>query len=337
MAENTDKQSESKPAFDPRIQTEDIAFDPNELVGCTCGRMNPPNRLSCLYCGRELEITDDAATSIKTNLRKLESWERGFNVILRERSAEGVSNNEKAAMLLSMEPVDLTLILYAGCPLPLARVESEKEAEIIVNGLTPLGLKCSIVRDDDLSVDKPPVRLSTIEDREGSFALKDFNTGNVTEIAKDDLALIVTGILISGKVDSLEKKRRGKESKLLDETTTAADESVLDIYTLHDPNGFRVRSTGFDFSCLGEDKGLLAAENLRALMRFLKERSPNAKLVDNYSAVRQSLGSVWEVESRKDSKGLQRAGFGKTGFGTVASTNNLNQFTKYSRLQWHLL
>jgi hypothetical protein len=179
--------------------------------------------------------------------------------------------------------------------------------------------------------------LSKIEDIDGCFALKDFNTGNVAEIAKNDLALIVPGVLNFGKVDSLEKKRRGKETKILDETTTSDDESILDIYSHNDSNGFRIRLAGFDFSCLGDEKGLLATDNMKALVHFLKERSPNAKLVSNYSAIKNVLGIVWEVESRKDSKGLQRVGFGKTEFGAVATTNNLNQFTKYSRLQWHLL
>lgn len=322
--------------FDPEFQTENIAYDRNEMTVCDgCGRTNPPNRLKCLYCGHGLNIPVESASAIKVNLRKLELWERGFNVIAIECLADVV--NEKVAAVLSMETADLKAILAAGTPSPVARVESEAEAAIILNDLKTLGIKCQVISDNDLATDKPPVRLSKIDIVDEGLALTDFNTENVTIVTKDDLALIVPGIITAGKVDVMEKKRRGKETKLLSETTTAEDESILDIYSRSDANGFRIRMTGFDFSCLGEKKGLLATENLRFLARFLKEHSPNAKLVDNYSAIRHELGIVWEIESRKDSKGLQKIGFGKRGFGTVATTNNLNQFTKYSRLQWHLI
>ncbi|MBK8464986.1 MAG: hypothetical protein IPL32_04075 [Chloracidobacterium sp.] len=337
MAVDPEKQGKPFLDFDPEFQSENIAFNPKEMLACDgCSRANPPNRLNCMYCGNELNIRIEDAALIKANRRKLELWECGFNVIVRKSTAEKPAI-DKIAALLSLDASVITSILDLSTPLPIARVESENEAGIILNALATLGLRCSVIPDDGLSVDKLPVRLSKIDIIEGGFVLRDFNTGNVTIVAKDDLALIVPGLLTTDKIDSLEKKRRGKETKILAETITAEDEAILDIYSRSDSNGFRIRLAGFDFSCLGEKKGLLAAENLKALIHFLKERSPNAKLVSNYSAIKQVLGIVWEIESRKDSKGLQRVGFGKTEFGAVASTNNLNQFTKYSRLQWHLL
>ena len=101
--------------------------------------------------------------------------------------------------------------------------------------------------------------------------------------------------------------------------------------------GYRVFTSGFDFSCLGDEKGLLASDNLKRLTSKLASLSSNAKLVHEYRSVRQSLGSVWEPEIRRDTKGLQRTGFGKREFGSVMTTSNLEQFTKFSRLQRHLL
>ncbi|MEO6051490.1 MAG: hypothetical protein ABIP78_09185 [Pyrinomonadaceae bacterium] len=69
----------------------------------------------------------------------------------------------------------------------------------------------------------------------------------------------------------------------------------------------------------------------------MKEHAPNAKLDNTYAKVRHALSDVWLIESRKESQGLIRSGFGKREFGAIASSSNLNQFTKYSRLQWHLL
>lgn len=338
MAENVDNESKNEPAFDSRFQTENLAFDTDKLVVCDgCSRMNPPNRLKCLYCGSELEIDVEDAASIKANLRKLELWERGINVILRERDSGVKPDTEKLAAFLSMDAVDLSMIIDTGMPLPIARVESDKEADLLLTGLEQFGLKCTLVKDVELAVDKLPVRLSGMEINDQQLKLKDFNTGNLTETAMADLVLIVSGSITESRVDSLEKKRFRKNAQLIDESATATDEVILDIYICADPNGFRARLSGFDFSCLGEDKGLLAGENMKRLIGVLKGHAPNAKFVNNYEAVRQALGRVWDVESRKDSKGVQRAGFGKAEFGAIASTSNLNQFTKYSRLQWHLL
>ena len=330
MADIAQNQPTDRPQFDPRIQTEDIAFKPDEMKPCiACTRLNPPTRLKCLYCGNQLEIRPENASRIRPELRKLEAWERGYNVILREPNSAVKANLSKIASFLSMEPDDIRVILDAAASLPLARVESETEAD--------LGLKCSILADSDIAEEKLPVRISNVELSDDSIAVTDFNTRKVIVVKTGDLALIIPGLVTTARVDSIEKKKRGGTSKLIDETMTSSDESILDIYSRQEPTGFRVHLTGFDFSCLGPDKGLIAVENMRRLVTVLKEYAPDAKLVADYRSVRPALGHVWEIESRKDGQGLQRSGFGKKEFGSVASTNNLRQFTKYSRLQWHLL
>ncbi|MEO6654679.1 MAG: hypothetical protein ABIO36_01210 [Pyrinomonadaceae bacterium] len=329
------KQTDSSPSFDPLIQTENIAFAGKDLIACkSCGRLNPPHRLNCLYCGKGIEFKNENEPLMKPTLRKLEAWENGFNVIVRENAQIEIVT---IAQFLSMEPIDLRSILDTESPLPLARVESETEASIIRTRLERCGLESTIVSDGDLAADKLPVRLSGIDFHDGRMGLKHFNTGETVEVASGDLALIVPGMLTVSRVDSFEKKRRRGNTKLVGETATSSDESVLDIYDNKNSIGFRVHLTGFDFSCLGDDKGLLAVENLRLLIVRLKEHAPNARLVTNYLSVKQALSHVWEIESRKDSQGLMRSGFGKREFGSVASSSNLNQFTKYSRLQWHLL
>ena len=336
MSDDNDLPIDKTHPFDPLIQNENIAFAPEAMVACdSCRRLNPPNRDTCIYCSRELEVDLANTAAIGPKHRKLEIWERGFNVIFREILPE--ADVQKAAQFLSLDNSDLASLIISGQPLPLARVENEKEASFLQTGTERYGLKCSIMKDVDLGVDKMPVRLGRIDFLDDCFAFEDFNTRKVTEIDFEDLVLIIPGFISSSRVDSLEKKRRNKEAKLLEETATMSDESILDIYSRKDDTGFRIYLAGFDFSCLGEDKGLLAVENLRRLIGEIKDRAPNAKLVNDYAAVRYLLGLVWEIESRKDSKGLVQTGFGKREFGAVSSTNNLNQFTKFSRLQWHLL
>lgn len=325
-----------RPAFDPQIQTENITFDPAAMIACDqCRRTNPPNRLKCIYCGAELAIAVEDAATIKPTLRKLELWEHGFNLIVREKMPQ--PDVPGIAGFLSMDTTDVSTITHTDTPVPIVRVESEKEAVIVQKRLSQFGVGCAIVSDIDLAADKPPVRLGRIDLIDGRIVLTDFNTGKLIDVDGHEIALLVPAMVTASKVDSLEKKRRGGKTKLLDETATASDEMLLDIYTRHDPAGYRVHLAGFDFSCLGQDKGLLAGENLRLLIVRLKDRYPNAKLINTYTSVRHALDLVWEIESRKDSAGLRRAGFGKVEFGSTASTSNLNQLTKYSRLQWHLL
>lgn len=327
---------ENQPAFDPLIQTENIAFRADEMVECeACKRKNPPNRLKCMYCGGGLAVKAEFADTISPISRKLEAWEKGFNVIL--RSAESDADKQKAATLLQVELAMVEAVLSAGTPLPLARVESSKEAELLISRLGDLGFNCSIVTDESLNADDLPVRASGTDMSDGVISVIDFNTREVTAIPADELALIVTGMLSKSKVDLIEKKGRGGKTKLLDETETASDEAVIDIYSRSDPKGFRINLAGFDFSCLGESKGLLASENIRRLAVVLKENAPNARLVSDYVSIRHTLADVWEIDTRRDPKGRQRAGFGKVEFGSVASTSNVRQFTKFSRLQWQLL
>jgi hypothetical protein len=334
MPENPEDQN-SEPHFDPGIQTENLSFKADELIACdACGRLNPPNRLNCLYCGGELAIETNDAESIKINLRKLELWERGYNLVHVETSI-GVTLSTMAH-ILSMDPDEVSGIVGAGTPLPLARVESAKEAALLQARLGALGVKSLIVSDDELAPDRLPVRLRSVDILDDRIRLHDFNTGAFYDLERIDLALLVSGMITSERVDLLEKKRRGGKTKVLDETSTFSDESVLDIYGRRDKIGFRIHLTGFDFSCLGDNKGLIAGENMRQLIIALKGRAPNPQLINDYAAVRHVISGVWELASRKDSQGLRRSGFGKVEFGSVASTSNLNQFTKFSRLQRHL-
>jgi len=335
MPQNTKPDSDPSTGFDPALQTEKISFNPDELVECVgCGRMNPPNRLKCLYCARILGTKLKAADSGKVTFRKLELWEKGFNLITAGRSAD--ADLQKIARLLSVEQDQLGETLAPSIPLPIARVETEKEASFLKTSLGSLGLESSIVRDVDLAADTPTRRIRAMGFGESELVFMDFNTGSTMNVPYSELVVIVVGTLIAGRIDSTEKRGRGGKRKLLDETATASDQPVLDIYRLGDPSGFRVYYAGFDFSCLGKDKGLLAGENMRLLTSKLKQHAQTVRVVNDYSSVHHLLDKTWELESRSDPQGIQRAGIGKMGYGSVATTNNTNQFMKYSRLQWHL-
>jgi hypothetical protein len=321
------------------IQAENPAFKPEEMILCRkCERKNPPTRLDCFYCGAQLEFSEGQSGFIKPNLRKLENWEKGFNLIYSPGSENfNDAKLSEIAKILKCEKEVLQKMISAQKPLPLARAESEKEAEIVQTRLRELGVETLIVRDESLNVEKSARRLRGLEFYDDKIILILFNQDEILEISNNDLALIVTGAIFERKVEATQKRVKKGESKILQTSETASDEFLIDIYSRGDVTGYRIFAKGFDFSCLEAEKEILAVKNLKKLAQKLVATAPDAKLVDDYLQVRESLGNVWEVEERTDSQGMKREGFGKFNLGNVTTINNLSQFTKYSRLQWQLL
>ena len=320
------------------VQTENAAFEFDQMISCAkCARSNPPNRLKCIYCGAALEISAEQTARVQPNLRKLENWEKGFNLIFQpEKQNDNDFNETEAAKILNLEKDVLRQIVKANRALPLARAELRKEAEIIGERLKENNFHVSVVSDEILAAEKLPTRLRGLEFEDEKLVLIFFNTGEIQEIRRDDLVLIVPGAVYERKTESIEKRKKG-ESKILDEMEIASDEALIDVYSRENALGFRIYAKGFDFSCLGAEKGILAAENVRKLVGKLREFAPDAKFVNDYATVKEILGNVWEIENRKDSQGLKRHGFGKFDIANVATSSNLQQFTKYSRLQWQIL
>jgi hypothetical protein len=320
------------------VTSENIAFSTEEMITCgKCSRVNPPNRLKCLYCAAALEISAEQADNVVPSSRKLENWEKGYNVVFIPSAAGG---NEISLIEISkavlLDPEVLREIIDANRPMPIARVESEKEAEVLAGILGRKGVETSIIADRSLAEDVLPKRLRNMRFEDDVLTVTLFNTGETEEVKSSSLALIVTGAIFAQRTETIEKRKK-RETKTLEEWETASDEGLIDIYTAADPAGFRIPAKGFDFSCLGSSKGILAGENIRRLVARLREFAPEAKLAGGYLSDKRALGHIWEVERRNDFKGFRRSGFGKSDLAKTSSSNNLGQFTKYSRLQWHLL
>ena len=322
------------------VQTENLAFRAEEMIACgKCQRSNPPNRLNCFYCGAELDFSDEQSGQIKPVLRKLESWENGFNLIYRADQPidPGIEKLTEISRMTRLDSEILRTIFASQTSLPLARAESEKSAAIVKTRLAESGVETIILSDEDLAVKHLPRRLRGLDFSENGLRLRMFNTDETLDIISDELVLIVTGAVFEKRVEATEQRNRKGENKLLKATETASDESLLDLYIRDDGVGFRIEQKGFDFSCLGAEKSLLAAENIEKLTRKLKEFAPEARLVEDYKNIRAALGNVWEIAERKDSKGLVRERFGKFNLGNVTTVSNLEQFTKYSRMLKNIL
>lgn len=321
--------TDSSPSkFDPLIQSEDIAFREEELVPCPkCGRKGAPDRVACLYCSAALGTKPIVGSRLR--IQKVEPWEKGQNVVVLSSSGDV----RTLSSLFSLDIPAIEKIFQSGAPFPVARVGSVGEAEAVVRALPGVGT--IIVSDKDLDAAHPPRRIAGLSLNNGRLGLVDFNTRLVTSIKTADLAFVVTGRIISGRTDSLEKRKRGKPKNVLEETSMSTDEAVIDLYTGEDRTGYRVYNSGFDFSCLGAEKGMLASENMSRLITHLVEIAPGARLVTAYPGLAELLSDVWPLEVRKDHQGLVRSGIGKREFGMTEITSNAEQFTKYSRLQWY--
>ena len=299
------------------IQAENPAFKPEEMIVCVkCERKNPPTRLNCFYCGAELEISEMQSQYLKPNLRKLEIWEKGFNLIYQSKlKAADETKTAEIAKMLRLEKAGLQKMLEANKPLPLARAESEKEAEIAQKCLSEFGLQTVILSDETLAVEKPTHRLRGIECFDGKLILILFNQDEIVEIEHEDLSLIVTGAIFERKVEATEKYNKKVENKILQTSETASDESLIDIYSRQSSIGYRILAKGFDFSSLEAEKKILAKDNLKKLAQKLREVAPSAKFVDDYLQVRENLANIWEVEQKSDSQGVKREGIGKFNLG----------------------
>lgn len=315
------------------VTSEQLGFKAGEMIACgKCSKPNPPNRLNCLYCGLALELPSHLAAGIQFRPNPLEDWESGVNVVavggLNETSAKALASAiaygpELVAPLSEVEP-----------PLPLFRV-SPAEAETVVSRSSAAGLRVESVDDRDLLIDQPLSRIKGIVFGSNEVGFHLFNTGEVVQVGSDDVALIVVGMIVSTSSEA-KVKRTKKEVKSFDEYMSSSDHAVIDIYLRSDPAGFRIVPHGFDFSCLGDRKSLLAVENIRLLNERLRVEFSTALFDDSYPSKIQFLDKVWPRTRVNTSKGSVRGLF-RAQYLSGESTSNEEQFTRYSRMRRKLL
>lgn len=312
-------------------------FGSEEMIACEkCGRKSPPTRLKCLYCGTELKVSAEQTEFIKPSLRKLEEWEKGFNLIFQPR--ESISERfEEIANLLHLEKDSVKNIVENKISMPLARTESKTEAEVLLHKLKELNVESKIISDENLNLEKMPRRLRGLEFYEDRLILILFNADEIAEIPYQEITFIVTGTYFERKIEATESLKKKDEKKILESAEISTDEMLIDIYSRDDSLGYRIESKGFDFSCLEKEKTLFAKENMPRLANKLRSVSPNAQFNDSYVKIRSEIGKVWTVSERNDSLGLKRQGIVGLKRTNVTTVNNLNQFTRYSRMLWQLL
>jgi hypothetical protein len=316
-------------------------FKPDQLVACeSCLRTNPPTRVNCLYCGANLPIHDGIADLQKPALRPLESWEQGYNNILKPRPAIDALNLSETAVaeaadLLKLEAPALSRIISSKQALPLARTATRDEATLVQRRLRMLGIDSDIVADVNLATDgSGPLRVRAIEIADSGLKAYERPGAQPVDLLWSEIVLMVVGRLTVQRVESREEASR-KENRLLDSSEFFSDETVFDFYNTAGKS-FRIMSKSFDFSCLGTEKGLLAEQNMATLLALFREQASNAGWDDSFNSVRKELEVVWPSERRAESAGWRRDRPGKITKGSITEINNESQFQKYSWLRHHL-
>jgi hypothetical protein len=318
-------------------------FSAGELVACAgCARANPPTRMNCIYCGAALPVTAESEAFRRPTLRKLEEWERGFNIVHSPRGVEESLSPDalaEAADLLRLEAAQLSACVEARAALPLARAATEEEAELITRRLGALGLTVEAVADEDLGASKLPKRIRALEIGGDELVGRGGPDEESRGVAWGDVELFVVGRIFTKRVEVEEVKKRLKgRQELIDARELLFDEAVLDIFdaSREGAAGWRIMAESFDYSCLGAGKGLLARDNFDRLVGMLRARAASAGFDGDYARLRHLLAAVWPQAERTESLGLRRSRPGRLSTEAVTIASNEAQFTRYSRLRRHL-
>ena len=314
-------------------------FAPDQMVRCDeCLRANPPTRVNCLYCAAVLPHNETAVSLQKPALRPLEKWERGYNNILLCPAANLTDATlAEAAELLRLRPEDLSRILSATTPLPLARAATIDEAQLVQRRLSSLGIDSSIMPDAETGTDgSGTLKVRALEIDEWGICAFQTLEAPFIKVLWSDLVLLVVGRLMIKRVELKERKAARAENNIVDSSEFFTDETVADFYSRAQTTPYRIAANSFDFSCLEPNKGLLAAENIGRLLQLFREYAPQAEYDDSFNTVRKTLEPVWPAEQQNESSGWRRDRPGKYSIGSVMELSNEAQFSRYSRLRHYL-
>ncbi|RMG09345.1 MAG: hypothetical protein D6735_00670 [Acidobacteria bacterium] len=272
--------------------------------------------------------------NVLKNRRKPDAWENGYNVIF--LSINQTFTDTKLPEILPLVEIDeenLRKIFQEHNQLPLTRTATFEEAKIVAERLDFLSIRTRII--DDYSLSREPSRIRRIDFLDEELIITHFNSGKTERVSKKELSLVVCGFLYERRIHSIEERKK-RQNKLKEASEFDNDRPLIDIYTKSNSIGYRIFPNGFDFSGLGIEKKRLATENLPMLLEKLSSCSSEVNLIDNYMRIYKLLRNIWDFEQSKNSIGWRRKGFGGFELESELLINNLNQFTKYSRLQWFL-
>jgi hypothetical protein len=330
------KDNENIPFLGPVEPSAPSGFSAAQMIRCDeCLRANPPTRITCLYCVAPLPLTESSARLRRLVLRPPEKHQLGYNnILLPPEQAVSSDVLAEAASLLKLSSENLQEIVSRGLPLPVARTASREEAELVLQRLRDLGLQSLLLSDEDLGLsDNLLKRVRSMSFDNAHLTMQQAGAAEETTISWSDVLLVLPGRLFETRLEIKERKTRTSENEILDASEFFRDEAVIDFYASGHEATWRVNANGFDFSCLGSDKTLIATENISKLQRLMAAKA--ITFDDSYRQVRSLLELAWGMQSKTESSGWRRERPGKLSVGMATIKSNESQFTRYSRLRYH--
>jgi hypothetical protein len=324
------------PFTGPLEPSEPQGFAPDQMIRCDeCLRANPPTRVTCLYCSATLPMTEESARLRKPVLRRPEKHQTAYhNILLPSAPVVALERIAEAAELLKISVDNLTRIVAEQAPLPVACTASREEAELVLNRLRDVGLQTIVLSDDELGASDMTIkRIKSMNIDDEYVTFQQAGTKDQTEIRWQDVVLIVTGRLFVKRVEIEERKSRRAENEIVSSSEFSSDEAVVDFYASTHSQTWRVTANGFDFSCLRDQKALIANENISRLQQVIAAKAPHTRVDDSYRRLRQTLDLVWTAQQETQSGGWRRERPGKLSVGLATINSNETQFTRYSRLR----
>lgn len=327
------------PFTGPVEPSEPQGFTPDQMIRCDdCLRANPPTRVACLYCSASLPVTESSARLRKPVLRRPEKRESAYNSILLPTSSELPAQAlAEAADLLKLSIQSLQQIVAHKLALPVACTASREEADLVFHRLREIGLQTIALSDDELGASEMSVkRIKSMSIGDQGVTLQQAGTRAQAEVRWQEVVLIVTGRLFVRRVEILERKTRRAENEIVQSSEFSSDEAVIDFYSATQPYTWRINAHGFDFSCLGSNKTLIANQNISRMQQVIAANAPHAQVDDSYKKLRHTLDLVWGPQQETQSSGWRRERPGKLSVGLATINSNEDQFTRYSRLRRYL-
>jgi hypothetical protein len=332
------KDNENIPFLGPVEPSEPQGFSPDQMIRCEeCLRANPPTRVSCLYCVAPLPLTEASARLRKPVLRPPEKHQLGYNNILLPQDQVSADVMADAATLLKLSEETLQEILSHALPLPVARTASREEAELVDERLRDLGLRSLMLSDHDLGLsDNAVKRVKSMIFEDEYLVIQQSGAAEEIIVQWADIVLILPARVFETRFEMTERITRKPEKEIVDTSEFFRDEAVIDFYTSANASTWRVSANGFDFSCLGDEKALVANENIGRLQRLIAVKAVNAEVDDSYRRVRNVLEFAWAMPPETQSSGWRRERPGKLSVGMATTKSNETQFTRYSRLRFFI-
>jgi len=268
----------------------------------------------------------------KPILRPPDKHELGYNtIVFAVNEAAKPDTIAAGASFLKLKQEDFERLLAERVPLPIARTASREEAQFVSDRLAELGFEVLTLADEGTVV-----RVRSLSLADAGLVINPGQATNEIDVLWSNIVLIVSGRLIEKRVEVKEVKTRHPENEILDTSELFSDEAVIDLYASTNCETWRIGANGFDFSCLGSEKSLLANENFTKLRHLLTTRASTARVDDSYNRRRSLLDLVWGAEQETKSSGWRRERPGKLSIGMATIHSNENQFTRYSRLLYYL-